>query len=351
MRHNTAELENAAQDRWGGKCGKGKCDRTWGEIKICSYVTWGWVYDTLFMHLPSPFIIIIQHESSCSFYHPAEGVSSSRPTGTANQWQRIRWRRRHWPRRWAAAAEKMWWPVRTADLCHPIVTTARTCLVAPCNVRITLVPCSHQRFCDVCADQVHNLAHCCPICRNPTSMLLHLYWDTAMMITRFLEVNLYWILIAFILSVCCAYCVLLWQNEIHLHAIDALHIETCGCTRHKIFLAYKHCFTQASHFPHFNPDFVPHFPPLQFCAGFSISHIFHPCIFLVPHFPFPDFLPLQFCATFSFPASSNHAILCHIILSHIVLFLHFQCSHLTSNCVHTACCDILILSCLTFRDN
>lgn len=246
---------------------------------------------------------------------------------------------------------KMWWPVRTADLCHPIVTTVRTCLVAPCNVRITLVPCSHQRFCDVCADQVHNLAHCCPICRNPTSMLLHLYWDTAMMITRFLEVNLYWILIAFILSVCCAYCVLLWQNEIHLHAIDALHIETCGCTRHKIFLAYKHCFTQASHFPHFNPDFVPHFPPLQFCAGFSISHIFHPCIFLVPHFPFPDFLPLQFCATFSFPASSNHAILCHIILSHIVLFLHFQCSHLTSNCVHTACCDILILSCLTFRDN
>ena len=60
---------------------------------------------------------------------------------------------------------KMWWPVRTADLCHPIVTTVRTCLVAPCNVRITLVPCSHQRFCDVCADQVHNLAHCCPICQ------------------------------------------------------------------------------------------------------------------------------------------------------------------------------------------
>ena len=36
-----------------------------------------------------------------------------------------------------------------------------------------------------------------------------------------------------------------------------------------------------------------HMPLLQFCATFSISRIFHPCTFIVLHFPYPHFCSPQ----------------------------------------------------------
>ena len=72
-----------------------------------------------------------------------------------------------------------------------------------------------------------------------------------------------------------------------------LDIETCRCTRHTAFLAYKQTLlnTSITFTTFFAPcDLVSHFPflqfpPLRFCAAFSISCIFTPafslcCIFL-----------------------------------------------------------------------
>jgi len=49
------------------------------------------------------------------------------------------------------------------------------CLVAPRDTRIALVPCGHQRFCESCANEVHNQGRGCPLCRTPINMLLRLY--------------------------------------------------------------------------------------------------------------------------------------------------------------------------------
>jgi len=49
------------------------------------------------------------------------------------------------------------------------------CLVAPRDTLIALVPCGHQRFCESCANEVHNQECGCPLCRTPINMLLRLY--------------------------------------------------------------------------------------------------------------------------------------------------------------------------------
>jgi len=55
------------------------------------------------------------------------------------------------------------------------VDFCEVCLVAPRDIRIALVPCGHQRFCESCANEVHNQGRGCPFCRTPINMLLHLY--------------------------------------------------------------------------------------------------------------------------------------------------------------------------------
>ena len=49
------------------------------------------------------------------------------------------------------------------------------CLVAPRDTRIALVPCGHQRFCELRANEVHDQERGCPLYRTPINMLLRLY--------------------------------------------------------------------------------------------------------------------------------------------------------------------------------
>jgi len=46
--------------------------------------------------------------------------------------------------------------------------------VAPRDTRIALVPCGHQRFCELRANEVHNQRGC-PLCRTPINVLLRLH--------------------------------------------------------------------------------------------------------------------------------------------------------------------------------
>jgi len=55
------------------------------------------------------------------------------------------------------------------------VDFCEVCLVATHDTRIALVPYGHQRFCELCANEVHNQRRGCPLCRTPVNMLLHLY--------------------------------------------------------------------------------------------------------------------------------------------------------------------------------
>jgi len=49
------------------------------------------------------------------------------------------------------------------------------CMVAPSDLRLALVPCSHHRFCSSSADKVVNQGHRFPLCRSPMTMLLRLF--------------------------------------------------------------------------------------------------------------------------------------------------------------------------------
>ena len=55
------------------------------------------------------------------------------------------------------------------------VDFCEVCLVAPRDTRIAMVPCGHQRFCESCANKVHNQGRGCPLCRTPINMLLRPY--------------------------------------------------------------------------------------------------------------------------------------------------------------------------------
>jgi len=55
------------------------------------------------------------------------------------------------------------------------VDFCEVCLVAPRDTRIALVPCGHQRFCELYASEVHNQGLGCPLCCTPINMLLRLY--------------------------------------------------------------------------------------------------------------------------------------------------------------------------------
>jgi len=62
------------------------------------------------------------------------------------------------------------------------VTSARAfddccevCLNSRKDPRIALVPCEHQRFCESCAETVHQRGDRCPLCRADITMILRLY--------------------------------------------------------------------------------------------------------------------------------------------------------------------------------
>jgi len=59
-------------------------------------------------------------------------------------------------------------PADTGDSCE-------VCLVAPRDPRFVLVPCGHQRFCESCANALHDQSRGCPLCRTPIIMVLRLY--------------------------------------------------------------------------------------------------------------------------------------------------------------------------------
>jgi len=42
--------------------------------------------------------------------------------------------------------------------------------------RIALVPCSHQRFCEPCANEVERQGRGCPICRADIQMILRFFY-------------------------------------------------------------------------------------------------------------------------------------------------------------------------------
>jgi len=44
------------------------------------------------------------------------------------------------------------------------VDFCEVCIVAPRDTRIALVPCGHQRFCESCANEVHNQGRGCLLC-------------------------------------------------------------------------------------------------------------------------------------------------------------------------------------------
>ena len=49
------------------------------------------------------------------------------------------------------------------------------CLIQQCESRLALVPCGHCRFCELCSNDVHRIAHGCPLCRTQIDMILGLY--------------------------------------------------------------------------------------------------------------------------------------------------------------------------------
>jgi len=58
---------------------------------------------------------------------------------------------------------------RTSDDCCEV------CLINGKDPRIALVPCGHQRFCESCAETVHQRGDRCPLCRADITMVLRLY--------------------------------------------------------------------------------------------------------------------------------------------------------------------------------
>jgi len=55
------------------------------------------------------------------------------------------------------------------DFCEVSQATRNT------RIALQLVPRGHQRFCESCANEVHNQGRGCPLCRTPINMLLRLY--------------------------------------------------------------------------------------------------------------------------------------------------------------------------------
>jgi len=50
------------------------------------------------------------------------------------------------------------------------------CLISRKDPRTEpLVPCGHQRFCESCAETVHQRGDRCPLCRADITMMLRLY--------------------------------------------------------------------------------------------------------------------------------------------------------------------------------
>ena len=63
----------------------------------------------------------------------------------------------------------------TTSLSADAVDSCDVCFVAPRDARFALVPCGHQRFCESCANAVHDQSRGCPLCRKPITMVLRLY--------------------------------------------------------------------------------------------------------------------------------------------------------------------------------
>ena len=63
----------------------------------------------------------------------------------------------------------------TSALLYLPTLECEMCLVQLCDTCFTLTPCGHQRFCELCANEVHNQGRGWPICRTPINMLLRLY--------------------------------------------------------------------------------------------------------------------------------------------------------------------------------
>jgi len=53
--------------------------------------------------------------------------------------------------------------------------SCEVCFVAARDARFALVPCGHHRFCESCANAVHDHRRGCPLCRTPITMVLRLY--------------------------------------------------------------------------------------------------------------------------------------------------------------------------------
>jgi len=49
------------------------------------------------------------------------------------------------------------------------------CLINRKDPRAALVPCGHQRFCESCAEMVHQRGDRCPLCRADITRILRLY--------------------------------------------------------------------------------------------------------------------------------------------------------------------------------
>ena len=63
----------------------------------------------------------------------------------------------------------------TSTVSADAVDSCEVCFVAPRDARFALVPCGHQRFCESCANAVHDQSRGCPLCRTPITLVLRLY--------------------------------------------------------------------------------------------------------------------------------------------------------------------------------
>ena len=64
---------------------------------------------------------------------------------------------------------------RTSTVSADAVDSCEVCFVAPRDARFALVPCGHQRFCESCANAVHDQSRGCSLCRTPITLVLRLY--------------------------------------------------------------------------------------------------------------------------------------------------------------------------------
>ena len=66
-------------------------------------------------------------------------------------------------------------PGTTSTVSADAVDSCEACFVAPRDARFALVPGGHQRFCESCANAVHDQSRGGPLCRTSITMVLRLY--------------------------------------------------------------------------------------------------------------------------------------------------------------------------------